>query len=238
MKQSLYVVTFMLKLVLAFSLVACEENEGGQALTATLTLRGSDTAQGIQAAAVDAASLRLQVYEAWVSVNGDCSNPVQVFSRDDLGYQEFSGQTNIGQGEIAVGTYNCVILIMSDNILFTPAANDGAQCVSGTEYTADVCNSDNPAALEFPDQSSAVCSDGDDRVPLYLSTSSTSTSSSGSHNPFEPPTGSADADSGFRLDAPLVVSGNTDNYFIVDVSNKIDGSGSSCDMNPPEFSFQ
>jgi len=94
---------------------------------------------GVSHAAVDAESLKVKLYKFYVSLATDCSDPVLVYSNDDPEYANMSGQEELFSEELNDGTYNCVIIEMSDMIKFTPADTIGA-CEAGTEHTRDVCS--------------------------------------------------------------------------------------------------
>jgi hypothetical protein len=120
-----------------------------------------------------------------------------------------------------------VILEMSDNIKFTPSSTDGP-CTSGTEYTIDVCRSDNGDSSTLVDGTSVTCTGtddgttqvlGDDRVALYLTTIS---SPSDSGSAFLPPAAEASTTAnGINLVAALDTSVKTTGYFIVDPYGKV-----------------
>jgi hypothetical protein len=82
----------------------------------------------------------------------------------------------------------------------------------------------------------------EDRVTLYLSTASVNLpGDKKSGNTFEPP--GPDGKNGLKLNAPLVVKGAASGTFVVDARGKVSGTNPnngapSCDMQPPEFSFE
>ncbi len=61
---------------------------------------------------------------------------------------DFAGTPDLGSATIANGTYNCVATKMWDNITFSPAAATASNnCVAATDYTQDICASDNASSL-------------------------------------------------------------------------------------------
>jgi hypothetical protein len=83
----------------------------------------------------------------------------------------------------------------------------------------------------------------EDRVALYLSTASLNLP--GDHksgNTFEPP--GTEGKNGLHLASPLVVKGAASGTFVVDARGKVapsdhgPGGTPTCDMQPPEFSFE
>src|SRR5882672_8945007 len=102
------------------------------------------------AMALDASSLKLQVYSVMLSTSPLCSNPVTVFSSPTATEVDFLSTPMLGSGNPADGTYQCVIIKMSDLIKFKPSSTSGT-CTAGTEYVADVCRADNGGTTHAPD---------------------------------------------------------------------------------------
>lgn len=95
------------------------------------------------------------------------------------------------------------------------------------------------------DGTTTSCTSGTDKVTMYLSTASTSTTGV---DAFNPPTNGTESTKGFNLANALVVSGDAIGKFTVNPTDKVcdkfysgcDGStggGSTCSMEPPLFSF-
>ena len=194
----------------------------------------------LDAMALDASSLKLQVYSVMLSTSPLCSSPVTVFASPNATEVDFLSNPTLGSGNPADATYQCVIIKMSDLIKFTPSASSGL-CVAGTQYTADVCRSDNGGTTQAPDAVGApnACSGTDgapvaDTVYLYLTTNATAGTGG---NTFMQPTG-AGSSNGLNLTSPLVIAGNARSKFIVNATGKVGDDGVSCGMNPPVFGFQ
>jgi len=204
-------------------------------------------------------SLKLKVYKFAVSTSPYCTDLITVIDNGDNPQDvEFIGSVNLGSGNLANGTYPCVVIEMSDNIKFTPGPTSTSitgNCVTGVEETLDVCRSqgspDPDTTSVLIDGSTTTCtleasSPASDRVAMYLSTAS----SVSSEDAFNPPT-IADTNRGFRLATPLVVSGSTVAKFIVnptgkmcdnghDVDGLCDGNGTptqTCQLEAPIFNF-
>lgn len=188
-------------------------------------------------------SLKIKVHRFAVSENADCSNPKVVIDNSaNPTYVSMLDSPKFGAGELANGTYPCVMVEMSDQIKFTPESNVGSTCTAGTEYTLDVCGSGTYTNL---DGTTGTCtgdngSDPSDnhveeKLVLYLSTNSTSTG--GSSNAFEPPTSASDGSHGFNLGSALIVSGTEVGVFDVDGRGKVEDETSYCEFSPPIFSF-
>lgn len=189
--------------------------------------------------ALDASSLKLQVYSVMLSTSPLCTNPTTVFSSNAPTEVDFLSAPTLGKGNPPDATYNCVIIKMSDIIKFTPSSTSGL-CVAGTEYVADVCRSDNNASTQAPDSTTrTVCTGTDasprsDAVYMYLTTNA---SAGTGGEVFLQPT-DANSTYGLHLTAPLVIAGKAKSKFIVNATGKVGSDSVSCGMNPPVFGFQ
>lgn len=202
---------------------------------------GAATLLSANAMALDASSLKLQVYSVMLSTSAQCTSPVTVFASATPTEVDFLATPTLGSGNPPDGTYQCVIIKMSDLIKFTPSASAGL-CAAGTQYTADVCRSDNSGMTQAPDAVGApsACNGTDaapvsDAVYLYLTTNAAAGSGGGST--FMQPTGAA-SPNGLNLTAPLVIAGAAKSKFVVNATGKVGDDGISCGMNPPVFGFQ
>ncbi|MEO6895060.1 MAG: hypothetical protein ABI218_00275, partial [Caldimonas sp.] len=90
-----------------------------------LALLASALAASSQAMALDASSLKLQVYSVMLSASPLCTNPYTVFSNTAPTEVDFLAAPTLGSGNPPDGTYHCVIIKMSDIIRFTPSASSG-----------------------------------------------------------------------------------------------------------------
>jgi len=191
--------------------------------------------------ALDASSLKLQVYSVMLSTSPLCTSPVTVFSSATPTEVDFLAAPTLGSGNPPDATYECVIIKMSDLIKFTPSTSAGL-CSASVQYTADVCRSDNGGTTQAPDAAGvpSTCTGTDaapvsDAVYLYLTTNATAGSGGGST--FLQPTGPSSTN-GLNLTAPLVVAGTAKSKFIVNATGKVGDDGVSCGMNPPVFGFK
>jgi len=191
--------------------------------------------------ALDASSLKLQVYSVMLSTSPLCTSPVTVFSSTTPTEVDFLAAPTLGSGNPPDATYECVIIKMSDLIKFTPSTSAGL-CSASVQYTADVCRSDNGGTTQAPDAAGvpSTCTGTDaapvsDAVYLYLTTNATAGSGGGST--FLQPTGPSSTN-GLNLTAPLVVAGTAKSKFIVNATGKVGDDGVSCGMNPPVFGFK
>ena len=205
-----------------------------------VTVKGSGATGSLSV--VDPTTMKVKLYELWVSSNADCSGTfTQVYDDDDAEYQNMLEGPTFGSGELADGTYNCVAMVISDNIQFIPETTEG-NCASGTTYTLDVCRSGegemggegNITSSKLPNGTEVSCTGsfsggtqtlGDDKVAVYLSTSGTDDGQA-----FVPT-------SPLSLASAFVKAGAAQVTFIVDGTGKVESNGSQCDMQPPTFGF-
>jgi hypothetical protein len=192
------------------------------------------------AMALDASSLKLQVYSVMLSTSPLCTNPYTVFSNGAATEVDFLKAPTLGSGDPPDGSYHCIVIKMSDLIKFTPSATFGS-CTAGVEYVADVCRTDNNGTTQAPDAAGApsACTGTDaaphsDAVYLYLTTNATAGTGG---NTFMQPA-STTSTSGLQLTSPLVVDGVARSKFVVNATGKVSGADVTCGMNPPVFGFQ
>ncbi|MEO8524284.1 MAG: hypothetical protein ABI460_06165 [Caldimonas sp.] len=193
-----------------------------------------------QAMALDASSLKLQVYSVMLSTSPLCTNPYTVFSKETPTEVDFLQAPTLGSGNPPDGTYNCIIIKMSDIIKFTPSTSSGL-CMASTQYSSDVCRTDNSGMTQAPDAVGAptMCHGTDaapvaDPVYLYLTTNPGQAKGG---DTFMQPTSSSSLN-GIKLTAPLVVAGTAKSKFVVDATGQVGDDGVSCGMNPPAFGFK
>lgn len=191
-------------------------------------------------AAVNPSSVKLRIFHAYVSENGDCSSPITlVTAADQTNGDEFDmvqGPT-MGEGFLPPKKFKCFIMDMSDQVVVSPATSEG-NCVAGQSFTIDVCRpaSGQPVQNPFTGVTSN-CTSGRDRVYVYVSTDSGDTGASGSANSFRPPGSAGDMTRGIKLQNEIdgTAKGGA---FIFNANNKVQDEGSSCGMAPPLFGFR
>ena len=211
---------------------------------------GSFLSIGFQANGADVglspSSLKLAVYKVSVSTSPLCTNLMTVIDNGSTPSEvNFVGGVQLGTGTIPIGVYPCIAIEFSDNIKFTPAANStSGNCLASTEETLDVCRSGNGDTSVLADGTVTTCTNGADRVAMYLSTASSQTTQA---DAFNPPTTLGDSTKGFNLGNALTVSGAASGKFIANPAGQVcDGNDSNCEgggnpgtcnMGPPAFSF-
>ena len=75
---------------------------------------------------VNADYLKVKVLGMYASEDENCTSPQRVFMSATADYKVMSSSTDFGSGEISDGTYPCVMIVMSDQIKFKPASDEGA----------------------------------------------------------------------------------------------------------------
>lgn len=184
--------------------------------------------------AADPQFLKLKVVKMAVSTSPLCTDLVTIIDNSNstsLDYVNFLNNPNLGSGKVDDGTYPCVAIQFYDTIKFASDTTTGS-CTSGVDVSGDVCRS--PDTSKMIDGTTTNCTSGENIVTMYLSTASTSSSGS---DAFNPPTSLSDAAHGLKLTTALTVSSGAVAKFVVNGTGKIDGSGGTCDMQPPAFSF-
>ncbi len=179
--------------------------------------------------------LKLKVYKMAVSTSPLCTNLVTVIDNGSTAtYADVLVNPTLGSGKLGKGTYPCVVIEFSDNIKYSSDATTGS-CTANVEETLGVCGSGDSSTLI--DGTTVSCTSGEDRIAMYLSTASTETTGTSGHTAFQSPTSLNDATKGFNLASALTVSGTATGKFVINGTGKINGSNSSCEMQPPLFSF-
>ncbi len=185
----------------------------------------------------DPSSLKIRVYAVYASLSAQCTNPIQVFSNDGGTFMDFLANPTLGGGDLADGTYNCVIIKMSSIIKHTPKTT-ATSCVAGTEYSGGVCNNSD-SATDLNNTTITCTGDGsnagsvDSTVFMYMTTDAGA--SAGNHA-FQHPMTPGDG-LGIKLGAPLVISSTTKAKFVVNANGGVVAGGGECGINPPAFSF-
>lgn len=194
-------------------------------------------------AAVNPANILVTVYGIAVSASTDCSNPVVLFDSLTGTQTDFLSNPVLGGGDIADGTYPCVMINMSDVVAFSPATNTGTHCVAGTTYYQDICHVGNSCNFQTRNGttfSASAAAHGSSTVPssdvvtMFLTTNAIP----GAGDNFRKPASTSDTTRGLALTSPFIVSGSTAGRFVVDATNKVTDSGTACDLDAPAFSFR
>jgi hypothetical protein len=209
--------------------------------TPLLLLLLSSTAFAAPTPGNDPASLKMKIYGVYASTSPQCTNPINVFLKTTGEYVDLLQGPALGGGDLPDGTYNCVIIKMSDIIKHTPKVTDSS-CVAGTEYSGEVCRAGGDGGLATGlDGSPISCTGdgssagvGDDTLFMFMTTDP---GASTGGRAFELPKAAGDG-KGIKLGAPLVISSTTKAKFVVDASGGVVAGGGECGINPPKFRFE
>jgi len=220
----------------AVSLVACSTAEtlntpatpalviygSGAPVTASLRMDGDSGA-----VFGPAASLTIRLYALYISTNSDCSSPQLV---QDLGAgadKDFMTNPVLFEGTPTAGTYQCVMMKMSDVLNMKPGATFGA-CVAGTNYSGDIYRA---GETDWVDQNlTPIVGTGTDEVPsddhvtIFMTRDTAAAMARGISNHQVIP-----------LTSSLVVPGQT--TFRMDASHAVATDGVQCGIEPPVMSF-
>lgn len=232
-----------------FIIVSCGSSSTSSSSTEpVLTVTGSGSSSSSSSLTASSSDLwlttpsaiKIKVYKVSVSTSALCTNPITVFEETDPEYFDFLTNPTFGSGSIDAGTYPCVMVEFSDFLLVTPVANDGALCVAGTEFTADVCKTSFGLTFQLIDGTTGTCSDGEQKIASYYSTASANSTTGGgtSVNPFLPPDSESDSDNGLNISA-LELTADTTKTLVLDATDKINGTDfSECVLEAPELLFE
>jgi len=173
--------TLALVSISLLALVGCDS--GGT--NTNFSIKGSRSAVAINSMAIigSPTSFKVRVYRAYLSTNTNCSDPVllQDYGSSGQEFNMFTGPT-LFTGSPAAGTYNCLIMEISDNLKLTvdqTAVNNHPGCQNTTtEYTHDVYrngDSDDGQWVNISggsiDATGNRPAPGADRVAVFASTS-------------------------------------------------------------------
>jgi len=190
---------------------------------------------------VDASSLTMNVYQIAVALDADCSNPQVIFQSTAGTLKDFLANPTLGSGNLADGTYNCIMITMDDVISFKPSANEGANCVMGATYQIDVCRAPSTTdLLTGTTTTNPICAGTDqtvsaggvaNKVTLYLLTGT----SGAANSAFQKGVG---ANNGIALASPFIVAGAETGIFYLDATGQVQSQNGHCEMNAPQFGFR
>ncbi len=192
---------------------------------------------------IDPSSLKLKIYRFAISTSPFCTNPKVIFDSSTPEYQDILVSPTFGSGVVADGSYSCVIIEFSDRIEYAPNANStSGNCTNGTTATLDVCEAGSGTS-QLINGTTTTCTNGEDRIAMYLSTASSQTTAANFANP---PTTIPDSTKGFNLGSVLEVTSTTTAKFVVNATDKIcdgddpacPGFAGTCYIDPPLFSFE
>ena len=184
----------------------------------------------------DPESLNVTVFRLWLSPNADCSEKVLVRN-----YGSDGNSVNVLKDYGLAGAtppemeVRCVILKVSDNIVFVPNAAAVAAnpiCIANKAYTVDLYRTDSSAPSFVDEEGVAVAARGtvatavEDQLVYFFTTSTASLSSSLNPN----------AQQMFQLSGALSTEAKL--YFYADFNGLVDNLSSKCYMTSGDLTDQ
>lgn len=218
-------------------------------ITTSVTNSATDRGEFAATSGIDPDIVELKVRKIALSTNADCSNLTTVFETDEPEYLDFKQGVSIGQGNLANGTYNCVVIEMSDQVRFSPETDSDTSCDASETYTMDVCQPQGENYLptfQLVDGTTGDCTAAEDYVGIWISTISEALPRDPGEEgeegdegfPYIPATTST-PENGFKLQGALVIDGATTMNFITDFTNRVAEEGDDdCGMESPNWGFQ
>jgi len=229
-------------LAIVTAITACSTTPSGPDNGATtLTVRGAGAAPTPSAAPMlggdtpddaifgGASSLTIRLYALYISPNADCSAPVLAQQLPDGGTdRDFMLNPILFQAAPAAGSYQCVMLKMSDVLKMKPSTSFGA-CVAGVEYSGDIYR-DGESDWKDVDLNTVVGTGtddvpSDDHVTIFMT-----------RNPAAALARGISEHQIVALLSDLIVPGQ--NTFVMDASHAVMSSGGNCGLEKIEPSFR
>ncbi len=134
----------IISIAVAFTLISCGSSTnytvyGGHSATSTNSLSVTE-----KMGAGEPSSVKIKMYAAWLCPGADCTSCTKLTDYGDTPQEKelYATKPILFEGAPADGTYNCVVIKMSDMLTFTPSAdavtkNPGGNCDSTKEFTFD-----------------------------------------------------------------------------------------------------
>jgi hypothetical protein len=184
--------------------------------------------------AINAGSMKFNVYKLAVSTSAACTSPVVIFENAAGVEQDMVAGPTFGAGRVTAGTYPCVMIELS-KIIKTSAATTSGNCTAGFEFSDVICN--DTQFSQLINGTSVACSGGitnNQHVTLFMTTISAGSSG---NNALLPPATASDTTRAIRLTAPFVVSASRAGVLSVNATNFLSSGGGTCNTSAPTFTF-
>ena len=178
----------------------------------------------------DPASIGISMYALYLSANGDCSDPVLVqdYGQDGV-LKDLAQNPVLFSTQATDGTYQCVLMEMSDVIGFRPATTFG-NCDAATDYRMDIYREGQAdwkdAELNQVTGSGTDEAPVDDHVTLAITMDTTAAIARG-----------FSTNQVIALASPLVVPSQSTFYWNGDGSVTTADDGRPCGLEPGRPSF-
>jgi hypothetical protein len=180
--------------------------------------------------------LKIKVYKLAVSSDPYCQNPVVIFDNPSPTPMNMMDAPNLGNGDLLGGTYQCMMVEISDTVAFASNTSAGG-CTRGQENRSDICSDLGTSFQRIGALSSQACSNAEHRIGLFFSTASTNESHMFTGNGFMPPTVD-NANLGYKQNAALVVNRAIRLRLVANGNARIDDRNGACAMQLPLFELK
>lgn len=171
----------------------------------------------------------VKVFEMMVSTSSDCSGPIMVFQTANPTPVDFAQLPTFGVGSIPDFTYHCLMFHIDDLITVVPQTTDGV-CVAASPSVVDIYSDPGEDYSVTPAGAPIIAHPGVEDDPwIYFSDSS---QSSATNNCFAPNTNGCACSGPCPLTA-FAMRSDTTHTLVVDLDNKLVGSGAACTVNQP-----
>lgn len=194
-------------------------------------IQGDDNYSGL-----DPQYLKMKVYKLAVSEDQYCQSPVVIFENDSPTLMNMIDMPNIGGGVLSGGTYQCIMIEISDTVIFASNASEGG-CTLGQEEITDICSDTGTSFQLIEDRNTKTCSGSEQRIALFFSTASANESSSYTGNGFMAPIDS-NLNLGYKQNTALLVDAALTLRLVSNGNSRIDDRFSACEMQLPLFELR
>jgi len=183
-----------------------------------------------EADTLNPSDVEMTVYGLFLSKNTDCSKPVLVLSNSSPKSQNMVKSPTFGSGAIPKGTYQCVIVAISNYITTTPATTSTAspsqpECVQGVSFTNQICRT-GQSSINPTTGATITCTNGTQaEVYAYFSTTGSAANGNLPGGYFLPTYPGP-------LNAPVVVAGDHTLTFVTDFNGQLYDDGTSTPSSP------
>lgn len=205
----------------------------------TLTIYGSSSVASLsdegQETAGSPTSMKLSLYAAWVCRDSACTDCTQVTDNGNSPVEKntFGENPIFFEGNPADGTYECIVMKISDAMKFIP--DDEAveafpeYCSTEVEYTYDIYRAGESDSNLWKDNEGKIIPatgtpDDPSAVPVYIFVST------------DPTSVDAHPHQTITLASPLVVPGQA--TFVVDFTDQVSSALEHCWLETPTMSFE
>jgi len=185
----------------------------------------------------DPAELSVKFYRLYVSAYDTCEGAKLLFGEPNPDYRSILHEPTFASVDnsdrFLDGTYQCVILQISDVLYFAPRFNEGG-CLRDERYATELCETGE--STRDPDGNLISCgSNIEDKIYVYVSTLSTESRADG--RAFEPPTESDQA-LGLNMESSFRILGSQIGTLVINAKEQVRNVAGECLMGAPTLTFR